>query len=216
MSQPEINLAKPLHFSIKGFSRKQTEAPTPIVPTRQEVVMLLRRSERQYRSIFAFCYYSGARRSEALQLTGNCINWSQGYVVIRGKGNKQRIVPIFRKLRVYLRKRSKVKAGYVWTNPETGKPWNDVKKALQRAAQKSGLEQRIYLHLLRHSFGTHSIQSGASLRSVQMLMGHSSSKVTEGYVTLANQFLSTEMDKFGGGSLRQKKQVKTIKKTSNL
>lgn len=204
MARPEINLAAPLSFKIKGWGKKFTTAPMPGILTRREVVMILRRSERQYRPIFAVCYYAGLRRSEALNLTAQDVFLSQGYIVIRGKGNKQRIVPIHRKLKTFLRKR--ITSGFLFLNKETGKPFDDVKKALSRAAQAIGVEG-MHLHLLRHAFGTHSIMSGISPRALQLMLGHSSMATTEIYSRLANDFLGIEMEKFGGGALKSKKQL---------
>jgi len=92
-------------------------------------------------------------------------------------------------------------------------PWQDFKKALQRASDKAGISQHVYMHLLRHGFGTHSIQSGINLRSLQILMGHSSSQVTEIYTTLAGQYLGQEIEKFGRGAMRHSKQPKKPKKS---
>lgn len=192
---PEIAMCPPLPFAIKGFPRKQVKPPTPVVPSRCDIIRLLRAAERPYRSIFILCYYAGLRKNEAYKLKGENVNWGQGYMVIRGKGEKERVIPIHDKLRVYLRKARR--KGYLFPNPSTGKPWVDLRRPLQRAVEKAGLSQHVYPHLLRHGFGTHSIQSGINLRSVQLLMGHYSSQVTEMYTTLANQFLGEEMQKFG-------------------
>ena len=195
MSDREQKLCPPPNFTIKGFPAKQTKAPLPVVPSREEMIRLLRASERKYRPLFALCYYAGLRKTEATQLRAENVNWSQGYMLITGKGSKERIVPIHPRLRVYLRRANK--EGYLFLNPKTGRPWQDFKKALQRASDKAGISQHVYMHLLRHGFGTHSIQSGINLRSLQILMGHSSSQVTERYTTLAAQFLTEELLKFG-------------------
>jgi integrase/recombinase XerD len=195
MSAAEQRYCPPLPFIIRGFPAKQVKAPMPVVPSREEMIRLLRASERIYRPLFALCYYAGLRKTEATQLKASNINWSQGYLLIKGKGGKERIVPIHGKLKMYLRNANK--KSYLFVNPKTGRPWVDFKKALQRATDKAGLEQHVYMHLLRHGFGTHSIQSGINLRTLQMLMGHSSSQVTEMYTTLAAQFLQEEMKKFG-------------------
>lgn len=195
MSDREQRMCPPPSFVIKGFPAKQTKAPLPVVPSRAEMIRLLRASERTYRPLFALCYYAGLRKTEATLLEAKHVNWSQEYLLITGKGGKERIVPIHRKLIVYLRKRPK--SGYLFLNPKTGRPWVDFKKALGRAVEKAGLEQHVYMHLLRHGFGTHGIQSGINLRTMQLLMGHSSSQITERYTTLAAQFLTEEMRKFG-------------------
>lgn len=205
MALPENNHANPLPFTIKGFPAKQTAPPPLVIPTRAQVLRLLRKTPPEYRGLFATCYYAGLRKSEAFTLTRENVNLDQGVLLIVGKGNKLRAVPIFRKLRPYLRRRLRhlptpnrknPTPGHLFTNPETGLPWVNLKKALNRAADDAGLNHT-WLHLLRHSFGTHCIQSGLDLRTVQLLMGHSSSQVTERYTTLAATFLSQQLDHFG-------------------
>ncbi len=210
MALPENNHSAPVPFAVRGFSRKQTAPPPIKIPTRSQVIRLLRCAEPEYRGIFATCYYAGLRKSEALKLCREHVNLGQGVMMIVGKGNKLRIVPIFRKLKAYLRRRlrrTSLVQPYLFTNPETGKPWVDVKKPLDRAATKAQADHT-WLHLLRHSFGTHCIQSGLDLRTVQMLMGHSSSQVTERYTHLAANFLIGELDRFGEKSLRRPKASK--------
>lgn len=213
-AHPQINYARPLPFKIEGYKGKAIKAPLPIVPSRRDIILLIRAAERIYRPVLLLCYYGGLRKTEALTIQGRKINFAHGYMVVRGKGNKERIVPMFRKLRVHLRRR--YQKGYLFTNPATGHPYVDMKRALDRAAKKSGIEQHVYLHLLRHGFGTHSIMSGIGLRSVQMIMGHSSAQVTEIYTTLAGQFLSHELDKFGGdhGAGHNGKPLKKLTKSA--
>jgi integrase/recombinase XerD len=203
MAQPEINLALPLGFKIKGFPAKQVKAALPVVPDRREVIALLRAAERPYRAMLCVWYYGGLRKSELLTMEGARVNLDQGYMIILGKGGKERVVPIHRKIRVYLRHHWN--PTFMWINPKTKKPWVFLTRAIKRAADKAGIDKRVYIHLLRHSFGTHSIQSGLELRSVQMLMGHENSKTTEIYTTLAGRFLGEQMEKLGGKSMHGKK-----------
>lgn len=195
MSDKDQRLCPPLSFIIKGYPAKQVKAPLPVVPSRTEMVKLFRAAERQYRPLWIICYYGGLRKTEGTKLEGRHINWSQGYMLITGKGDKERIVPIHDKSRVYLRKHCK--PGYLFINPKTHLPWVDFKKALRRAADKAKIGQHVYMHLLRHGFGVHSIQSGINPRSLQMMLGHADLKTTERYTTLAAQHLQEEMKRFG-------------------
>lgn len=197
MASPSVNMAQKLNFEIKGFPAKDTKAPIPVIPGRREVLMLIRRADRPYRAMLYIWYNAGLRKTELLTLEGNRINLAYWYMIVRGKGNKERIVPIHRKLRVFIRKA--MRPGYLWISPRTGRPYVSLDKALKRAADRAKLSQRIYLHLLRHCFGTHGIESGINPRAMQLLLGHSSMKTTEIYTTLAAQTLTSEMNKFGGG-----------------
>lgn len=225
-----VNEAGPAYDPIPRLSPQQIEMAKTLSKLSEEeqdeiirkmkdeiiemLTLLIRAAERVYRPVLLLCYYGGLRKTEALTIQGRKINFAHGYMVVRGKGNKERIVPMFRKLRVHLRRR--YQKGYLFTNPATGRPYVDMKRALDRAAKKSGIEQHVYLHLLRHGFGTHSIMSGIGLRSVQMIMGHSSAQVTEIYTTLAGQFLSHELDKFGGdhGAGHNGKPLKKLTKSA--
>jgi integrase len=206
MARPEINLAKPMSFPIKGYSGNDIKAPLPLIPSRREILLIVRRADKQYRPIFALCYYGGLRKTEAATLRGEKINFAQGYMLVTGKGGKEGIVPIYRKMKVFLRKR--FKKGYMFLNPKTEAPYVDFRRALKRAVDRAGVGQHVYLHLLRHSFGTHSIQSGINFRSLQIMMRHSTGQMTEKYTTLAGAFLNEEMDKFGGGALHNSKPAK--------
>lgn len=196
MALPEVDMAKPLHFKIKGYKAKETKAPLPVVPGRRDVIMLVRKAERKYRPMLLIWYYGGLRKNELLPLRAEQINLSYWYMIPKGKGDKERIVPIHRKIRFYVRKYAK--SGYLFINPKTKKPYVEISKALKRAAVKAGISNRMYLHLLRHCFGTHSIESGINPRALQLLLGHASLKTTEIYSTLAAQTLTNEIDKFGG------------------
>ena len=125
-------------------------------------------------------FYCGLRVSEARGLRADDINWGRGVLVVTGKGNRQRVVPINRKLRPYLRR-------LPFEAPR------DLRAAAEWAAKRAGIEQHIHPHLMRHAFGIHMIQSGVSLRAVQEMMGHSSSQVTEIYTRLAAEWLVEEM-----------------------
>jgi len=196
MALPEVDLAQPLHFKIKGYPAKDTKAPLPVVPGKRDVIWLIRNIERKFRPMLLIWYYGGLRKSELLPIKAEQINAAYWYMIVRGKGDKERIVPIHRKIKYYIRKFAK--SGYLFVNPKTKNPYVDISKNIKRAAIKAGLSQRVYLHLLRHCFGTHGIESGINPRAMQLLLGHSSMKTTEIYTTLAAGTLTSEMAKFGG------------------
>lgn len=204
MALPETDMAKPLHFKIKGYPAKDTKAPLPIVPGKRDVILLIRKIERKFRPMLLIWYYGGLRKNELLPIKAEQINTAYGYMIVRGKGDKERIVPIHRKIRLYVRRYAK--SGYLFINPKTKKPYVDISKNIKRAAIKAGLSQRVYLHLLRHCFGTHGIESGINPRAMQMLLGHSSMKTTEIYTTLAAGTLTSEMAKFGGKGPEKREQ----------
>lgn len=172
------------HLTIKRFPRKLTQPPLPQIPTRHDIVIFLRSIPRPYRGIFAAMYYCGLRSSEARGMRDEHIHWGAMVMIVRGKGNKQRVVPLNRKIIPYLR---------------SGLPWRanqDLRKTILRARKKGRIEQHIYPHLLRHAFGVHMTMKGVGLRALQEMMGHSSSQVTEIYTTMSQSILAEEMKKF--------------------
>lgn len=169
---------------IKRFPLKLARAPLPQVPSRREVVLFLRALPRAKRGVWAAMYYCGLRSSEAKGLSKRAINLSLGVVLIVGKGNKQRVVPINRKVRPYLR------GDLPFTCAK------DLREVAFWACKRAGLTIHIHPHIMRHAFGVHMTERGVPLRALQDIMGHSSSQVTELYTRLAAEALSREMDKF--------------------
>src|SRR3990172_2356751 len=134
------------------------------------------------RALLELLYASGLRASEALGLRAEDVNFSAGYVMATGKGNRQRLVPVGAQAlhwaRLYLRtvRPSLVKRadpGRLFLN-RYGRPlsrqalWGILKKAGRRA----GVRAPVSPHTLRHSFASHLLERGADLRSVQAMLGH--------------------------------------------
>jgi site-specific recombinase XerD len=169
---------------IKRFPLKLARAPMPTVPSRKEVIKFLRALPRAKRGLWAAMYYCGLRSSEARNLTTRHVNWALNVVIVTGKGNKQRVVPLNRKIKPYLR---------------DGLPFygaRDLRVVARWAVKRAGLTIHIHPHLMRHAFGVHMTEKGVPLRALQDIMGHSSSQVTELYSRLAAEALGREMGKF--------------------
>lgn len=111
------------------------------------------------------------------------IYWQRGVIIITGKGNRQRIVPINKKVAVYLRH-------LPWYTPK------EFRQILKWATKRAGIEQHINPHLFRHAFGCRMTAAGVSLRALQEIMGHSSSATTEIYSQVMADTLIKEMGKF--------------------
>ena len=191
------NYTEPLTFKIKKFPR--IISPKPAIPPPAAIKALIDNIEPIYLPIILLLYDGGLRLSEATHLKAENVYLDRDMILISGKGGKERLVPLMtRRLKDELaRGLKKKKRGYLYLNPKTGKPWHGIRKALKRAAIKAGIEQRVYHHLLRHSFGTHGLASGMNLRALQGIMGHSSSQTTEIYTHLVGNYLKDEGKKFG-------------------
>lgn len=185
-------------IKIKRFPAKLTRSPLPDVPTREEVLALIDCMIWPRCGLFYCLYYGGLRKSEAIYLRKEDVYLDRGVMLVLGKGNKERVVPIVPQLRPVLEKRFlEVEKGLLWTT-RNGKPITDLKKIIKLAKERSGLTRHIYPHLLRHAFGTHATMAGVGMRSLQNIMGHTSVKTTEVYTTLRNEALIEDLtSKFG-------------------
>lgn len=144
---------------------------------------------------------------EVLKLQGEQVDVVHGWIYVKGKGDRTRTMPIHPKMRAWLRKAWK--PGYLWINKETELPYQDLKKPVKRGAARSGYPPSLlHPHILRDAFGVHALQSGISLRALQLAYGHASIKTTERYLTLTPQHLQDELAQFGrksSGAMRQRK-----------
>ncbi|HMB00022.1 MAG TPA: tyrosine-type recombinase/integrase, partial [Spirochaetota bacterium] len=79
-----------------------------------------------------------------------------------------------------------------------GKPYStgSMAKVLKNAAKAAGIQRRVHLHMLRHSFATHLLEDGKDIRYVQELLGHRSIKTTERYTHIVNDALNTVVSPF--------------------
>ncbi|MBO6118469.1 MAG: tyrosine-type recombinase/integrase [Bacteroidales bacterium] len=155
-----------------------------------------------------FLYATGLRVSEFVNLKTENINLKDEYLDIIGKGNKERYVPVAKKvlddLTYYTDNyRSKIDIkpkdrDYVFISERRkGKMTRQaVNKMLNETALKAGITKKIHPHILRHSFATELIRSGASLIAVKEMMGHASVRSTEIYVNLNTKDLKETLQKY--------------------
>lgn len=145
-------------------------------------------------------YGSGLRLSELQSLNLNQIFLEEGWVLVSGKGKKQRQVPLTAKsiaaLRTYLTHRSAVSGeNALFTNQSgTRLGTRQIGKRLQQWALKLDSPQHISPHMLRHSYASHLLQSSRDMRAVQELLGHSSLSSTQIYTKLDFDHLAKVYD----------------------
>lgn len=153
------------------------------------------------RAVLETLYSTGIRASELIGMNRDDIDWNDRLARIRGKGRKERVVPIGHKalavLETYLNGKSKsTDHTAVFTGP-TGKRLTvrTVQRILENYRKKLGLTQKASPHTLRHSFATHLLESGADLRAIQELLGHASLSTTQRYTHLNLDSLMETYDK---------------------
>lgn len=158
------------------------------------------------KAMLELMYATGIRVSELISLTVNSINWQVGYLVVVGKGSKERIVPIGKSaidcLNRYLQQgRQKLMKGKVspvlFVNRSGhGLTRQGFWKIVKKYATKSGLLKKIHPHTFRHSFATHLLEGGADLRSVQVMLGHSDIATTQIYTHISRERLKDIHQKY--------------------
>ena len=198
-----------LDWDIWKKIKIRREEPLPHVLTREEVARLLRTFRGgRYRAYFTLVYQCGLRMSEALNLKPRHIDGQRLVLrVVSGKGGKDREVPITPQLLDRLRNFWKSHRNPNWLFPGTGRGWkssgislreamhrcpnamthSSVWSAINIAKFESGLtrtHEKICIHTLRHSYATHMLEAGTSVRQVAAYLGHSSLKPVMVYLHL--------------------------------
>ena len=146
--------------------------------------------------ILELLYSTGIRVSEITNIRLKDISLSNKTIIIDGKGNKQRIV-YFGSICLNLLKKyidssypilNKNNSDYLLLS-KTGKKINEreIRKVVDDASSIAGIKIKISPHVLRHTFATHMLTSGADLRSVQELLGHENLSTTQVYTHLTNE-----------------------------
>jgi len=143
------------------------------------------------RALLEVLYATGLRVSELCDLTGEDVNLRDGYLIAKGKGSKERTVPLgdwaVDWLKRYLgtarpallKDRS---SRFLFVSGRGGRLTRQgVWKLLRRHARAAGIDKALSPHKLRHSFATHLIERGADLRAVQAMLGHADLSTTQIY-----------------------------------
>jgi integrase/recombinase XerD len=142
------------------------------------------------RAMFELLYACGLRVSELSALPVESLRLDEGFVLVRGKGSKERIVPVADSAGRWVKRwlaegRETGGAGSRWVFPGTkGRPVTrqTVFLALKAAAVKAGIAAAaVSPHVLRHAFATHLVDNDADLRAVQLMLGHADIATTEIY-----------------------------------
>jgi integrase/recombinase XerD len=174
----------------------------PNVLSQKEVEQLLSRPNpmtrkgSRDRAMLELLYATGCRISEIVNLKLNDLNLEVGFVRVRGKGGKERIVPLGRMaikaLREYISKWSNhLERGKTLFLNRFGKPITrqGAWKIIKQYAAECGIGRVVTPHVLRHSFATHLLENKADLRSVQEMLGHASIGTTQIYLHLTRKRL---------------------------
>jgi len=188
------------HDPTAELHSPRSSARLPRVLSRDEVNRLLEqprgdsRAALRDRALLETMYACGLRASEAITLELGDLDLDAGVLIARGKGSKERLVPVGRRacaaLRAYLRSARPALVGlreeaHVFVNLR-GRPLSrqGLYKIVQRHARSAGLAERMSPHTLRHTFATHLLAGGCDLRSLQEMLGHADIGTTQVYTHL--------------------------------
>jgi integrase/recombinase XerD len=170
----------------------------PDVLTREEVHRIITATRTPHNRTYFWTLYSlGLRMTEALFLQVGDIDGARRLVhVHRGKGAKDRYVPLPSRTLLLLRQYWATHRNARWLFPAVGRdqhaastathpmPRRSVQGALRRVVQSLGLQKKVSLHTLRHSYATHLLEAGVNLRLIQQYLGHASLQTTTLYLHL--------------------------------
>jgi site-specific recombinase XerD len=167
----------------------------PVVLSRDEIVKLLQCiPSRKQRMVLTTMYATGLRIGEAVQLSVNDIDSRRMTILVsRGKGNKQRLVPLSPKLLAELRLFWQTHRNPVWLFPsrlpDRHLGISVVERACRWARARAGLKRRFNTHTLRHTFATELLEAGVDLFSIQKILGHQSLCTTARYTHVRRSHL---------------------------
>lgn len=166
--------------------------------------------ELRDRAVLETLYSTGIRASELIGMNHEDIDVHDRLIRIRGKGRKERVVPIGHKaldaIDAYVRSKPVgTELSAVFSGP-AGKRLTarTVQRILENYRKKLGLQQKASPHTLRHSFATHMLESGADLRAIQELLGHASLSTTQRYTHLNLDSLMDVYDRAHPKARKQK------------
>jgi len=165
------------------------------------------------KAILETLYSCGLRVTELVTLRLTDLHFEVGFIKVKGKGNKERFVPIgskaIKEINLYIdhtRKHQNIKLDhedYVFLNRRGAKLTRVmIFTIIKQLSAVCGMQKKISPHTFRHSFATHLLEGGADLRAIQEMLGHESITTTEIYTHLDRDFLRSEIIEFHPRSRR--------------
>lgn len=172
--------------------------PVPEYYSKNEIMSIINNMSIKHKILFLCLYQAGLRKTEACNLRVADVHFHPDYLRVLGKGDKFRQVAMSDLLAGYFKEylavhkealcfpsRVKQRKGKV-----TSRVLTDIRAPLAHAMKKAGIQRRLTPHCLRHSFATHMLESDASLRSIQVAMGHENISTTQIYTKVRLEKMS--------------------------
>jgi len=209
-STVRLRVAALRFFFVKTLKRpyRFDDIPYPKAPRRLPVILTVEEASHVidsaqnlfHRTMLMVLYSTGVRNRELRKLQVQDIDSRSMLIHVRyGKGGRDRFVPLSPKLLETLRQYWRWMRPKIWLFPGTVHGWRADKpitpkvlwEACKLAAERAGIEKRIYPHLLRHRYATHLLEAGTDLRTIQLLLGHVDIRHTVVYLHLSRRHLQT-------------------------
>jgi integrase/recombinase XerD len=193
IESPKIGLKLPQVLSIEEIDR--------II----DAIDLSRPDGHRNKAIIETLYGCGLRVSELVGLKLTDIHYEDGYIIVTGKGSKQRLVPIsgkaLKEIDLYKTDRNRLSVikdiNILFLNRRGSRLTRImIFTIIKDLAAKAGIKKNISPHTFRHSFATHMIEAGADLRAVQEMLGHESILTTEIYTHIDRSYLRDSLMMF--------------------
>jgi integrase/recombinase XerD len=181
----EIILGK--EIMVDELRRPRGEKHLPQVFSKDEVERIISSQRNlKHKAMLATVYSCGLRCGDLIKLKLIDIDSERMLLhIYKGKGKKDRIIPLPQKLLALLREYYKAykPSVYVFEGEVAGQSYSDtsLRQVFRTAIARAGIKRQAKLHWLRHSYATHLLESGTDLRYIQEILGHSSSRTTEIY-----------------------------------
>ncbi|UCC69555.1 MAG: tyrosine-type recombinase/integrase, partial [Armatimonadota bacterium] len=180
--------------------------PVPVCLTEEMAQKLIAAADKPwYRALIVLLLSTGIRRSEAVAITLDDIDLENRQLLIRGKGDKERVVPLTEQaveaIQAYLPHRTKSSTKRLFVSAYGGRPIQGrvINAMLAGTVRKARLEgQGITPHKLRHTFATHLIRNGVDVRTVQELLGHADLETTAKYLHSDTRTKQSAVGKLNG------------------
>jgi site-specific recombinase XerD len=203
LSLPKLEKRNPIFLTVKQF-KALAAAPAEEMKAASHTEDFDAALYFRDAAILEVIYSCGLRVSELCQLRAGDLDWPEQMARVRGKGKKERLVPIglpaLDAVKDYW-----LRAGYTpshempvfWANTKSIRPLSPrtVQLRLKKYLRSAGLDPNLTPHKLRHSFATHILDAGADLRSVQELLGHAHLATTQVYTHITTERLKRSYQK---------------------
>jgi site-specific recombinase XerD len=192
----EITVGMPLKLDKIPFSKKDKKLP--IVLSVDEIQKMFDVCDnKKHKVILALLYSCGLRVGELINLKWSHIDRSRMIInIVQAKGRKDRqtglpshIIPLLENYYHEYKTKEYVLNGQ-FPEKELRYSERSVNEVLKQLGEKAGIKKRIYAHLIRHCFATHSVENGTDINLLQKLLGHSNVKTTNIYLHISHNYIS--------------------------